>query len=147
MHKELAECGTSAAYRRHRRAGEDCAVCREAEAVRGREKRQRRREASDRELLSGASVVVEQKMRAGTEPVMLEVPTGEDPLVSARWRLAKVRASMELSTPRDMAALAKREEEIVELIASLAAADSPKKVSALDQLAEKRAQRLADASG
>lgn len=83
MHKELAECGTSAAYRRHRRAGEDCAVCREAEAVRGREKRQRRREASDRELLSGASVVVEQKMRAGTEPVMLQVPTGEDPLVSA----------------------------------------------------------------
>ena len=29
----LAPCGTPAAYRRHRRRGEDCATCRAAEAA------------------------------------------------------------------------------------------------------------------
>lgn len=151
MARPLAPCGTEAAYRRHRRAGESCEECMAAEAARKREKRAERRSAADAEITGQPEfVVVEQKIRAGEEPRLLEVPSGEDPVEAARWRLAKVRASMVSSTPRDMAGLAKREEEIVELLGKLtgsSGAGKPEKRSALDELADRRAKRIAEATG
>lgn len=151
MARELAPCGTEAAYRRHRRAGESCEECMAAEAMRKREKRAERRSAADAEITGQPEfVVVEQKLRAGEEPRLVQVPTGEDPVESARWRLAKVRAAMAASTPRDMAGLAKREEEIVALLGKLTGATAsrvPEKRSALDELADRRAKRIAEAAG
>lgn len=149
MARELSPCGTEAASRRHRRNGEDCETCQAAEAKRKRDERAARRAASDSEITARPEVVaVEARIRAGDPPVVLEVPAGFDPVESARWRLAKVRAAMAASTPRDMAGLAKREEEIVELLGKLTGTGrAEKKRSALDELADRRAARLAEATG
>ncbi|MCV7750881.1 hypothetical protein M3B80_009555 [Micrococcus luteus] len=48
-----------------------------------------------------------------------------------------------VATPRDVAALAKADRDLVADLAELTAARAPVKVSALDQLAERRAARLA----
>lgn len=151
MARELAPCGTPAAARRHVRRGESCVECEASEAARKREARAERRAAADAEITGQPEfVVVEQKLRAGEEPRLLQVPTGEDPVESARWRLAKVRGAMAASTPRDMAGLAKREEEIVALLGKLtgsAVGERSEKRSALDELADRRAKRIAEAAG
>ena len=74
----------------------------------------------------------------------LVVPTHEDPLEAARWRLARVRAAMLVAPPRDVAPLARAEADAVECIAALTAEDA-RPVSVLDQLAQRRAARMAGA--
>ncbi|WP_346843745.1 hypothetical protein [uncultured Rothia sp.] len=147
MSKEVQPCGTHAAYVRHRRKGEECVECRESERERVALRRAERREAEIAVQPSGAFLShigdVGQVVRQGDEPVRIEVPLSFDPVDSAKWRLAKVRGAMAVSSPRDMAALAKVEAEIIELLNELAAPKEEKKVSALDQLAAKRAERLA----
>ncbi|WP_421083114.1 hypothetical protein [Rothia nasimurium] len=151
MPRKLQPCGTHAAYVRHRRNQEECDICKEAERERKAKARAAKKLAdasvSLKEPEPGKSVGVEAKYHEQADPVIITVPSGADPLESAKWRLAKVRGAMLLSTPRDMAALAKREEEIVALIQELEGSKVEKKVSALDQLAAKRAQRLANAAG
>lgn len=90
-----------------------------------------------------------QVVRQGVKPVRVEVPMSFDPIDSAKWRLAKVRGAMAISPPRDMAALAKREEEIITLLNELTGAGEKKEkkkvekeMSPLDQLAARRAKRL-----
>lgn len=151
MPRQLKPCGTHAAYVRHRRNQEECDTCKDAERERKAKARAAKKLAdasvSLKEPEPAHSVGVEAKYHEQADPVIITVPSGADPLESAKWRLAKVRGAMLLSTPRDMAALAKREEEIVALIQELEGSKVEKKVSALDQLAAKRAQRLANAAG
>lgn len=147
MPRELKPCGTHAAYVRHRKYGETCLVCKESEAERMALKRAARREAevavAPSDVFQSQTVSVGQVVRQGDEPVQVVVPDSFDPVDSAKWRLAKVRGAMAVSSPRDMAALAKVEAEIIALLNELAAPKEEKKVSALDQLAAKRAERLA----
>lgn len=136
MPRDLAPCGTRAAYRRHRRAGETpCAPCRAAAAEHNAAMRSQRhaREAE----------TIRQLVRYGRSEDLV-VPTHEDPLEAARWRLARVRAAMIVATPRDVAPLARAEADAVECIAALTAEDA-RPVSVLDQLAQRRAARMAGA--
>lgn len=151
MGRSLQPCGTHAAYVRHRRSGEDCEVCRAAESERRAKARAEKRRAaasvSQSEDFVGASVGVEQKFHADQDAVVLQVPSGFDPVESAKWRLAKIRGAMLLSTPRDMASLVKAEAEEVARLNELVGGAVEKKVSALDELAKRRAERIARASG
>lgn len=138
MPRDLAPCGTRAAYRRHRRAGETpCEPCRLAAAEHNAAMRAKR---SERE-----AETVRQVLAYGRADDV-EVPTHEDPLQSARWRLARVRAAMLVAGPRDVAALAKAEADTVECIGVLTREDH-QPVSALDQLAQRRAARMAGEAG
>lgn len=151
--QKLAECGTWSAYRRHLRRGEEVDdACREAS--RAQRRKQRAREAGKAavtaELSKGTDADIEKvsQLIAYGQFEDVDVPTFEDPLESARWRLRRVRAALLVAGPRDVAPLAKAEQEIVaELAVLVAPAESEKKVSALDQLAAKRAERLAEAAG
>ena len=151
MARQLKPCGTHAAYVRHRRNDEDCEVCRDAESERRSKSRAAKREASASVSQSDGfvadSVQIEQKFHDDNDPVLLSVPSGFDPVESAKWRLAKIRGAKLLSTPRDMASLVKAEAEEVARINELVGGTAEKKVSALDELAKRRAERLARASG
>ncbi|WP_298592758.1 hypothetical protein [uncultured Rothia sp.] len=72
------------------------------------------------------------------------VPTHEDPLESARWRLCKARAALIVAGPRDVAALLNAEREAVADIERLTETAKPK-VSALDELAALRRRRIEEA--
>lgn len=151
MARALKPCGTHAAYVRHRRNGEECEECKAAEAHRKARDRAAKRAAdksvSLSEDMAAGRVVVETRYHADAEPALIEVPSGFDPVESAKWRLAKVRGAMVLATPRDIAALAKREEEIIALLSELTGAEGQSdKRSVLDELAAKRAERIAKAA-
>ena len=148
-------CGTHAGYERHRRAGEKpCAECRSAERVRVRERREMRDaenadqiqevagEMVDEMTDSGDEVVMVRQVVSGGHMVSVPVPVHTDPVVSAKWRLGKVRAALEVAHPRDVAALARVEEETVGLLDDLERRARPRELSVLDQLAAKRAERL-----
>lgn len=133
----MADCGTVAGYHAHKRRSEDtCPDCREAMA---KDKRDKRATERARAAASMAEAIE-------TEP---DVEPGLDPLELARWNARLVRAAMRTSGPRDMAANSKRLEELGALIAKLEAErdDSKKKVSPLDEIANRRAQRLNKATG
>ena len=73
---------------------------------------------------------------------------GELDLARLVRRSLQIRGSYSAKARRDMPALLAAERQAIEDIARLSApAKESKKVSALDQLAEKRAQRLAEATG
>lgn len=147
-------CGTHAAYVRHLRYGETCQECKDAERERAAMRRAAKREAEmtveTSEIFDKETGEVSQVVRKGDEPRRIEVPMSFDPIDSAKWRLAKVRGAMAISTPRDMAALAKREEEIIALLSELTGVGKKdeeketkeKEMSPLDQLAARRAKRL-----
>lgn len=151
MARELAPCGTHAAYKRHRRRGEEpCQECREA----ARDYTRKRREG-DSTLHAAVARMAEQagtdsqtvsQLVAYGQTAEVAVPTFEDPLEAARWRLRRVRAAMLVAPPRDVAPLARAEADAVAEIAQLTGKRTSQP-SALDQLAEKRARRLADAKG
>lgn len=153
--RSLAPCGTTAAAKRHRRRGEPpCPECRAAE--RAASKAARDRKATERPpepVISEAgpapvvqavgqsgSVVVEQMVAYGATRDVV-VPTHEDPLESARWRLYKARAALIVAGPRDVAALLNAEREAAADIAQLSEAVKPK-MSALDELAALRRRRI-----
>ena len=156
--RKLAPCGTTAAAKRHRRHGEPpCPECRAAE--RAASKAARDRKAAERparvagQAAAGApivqavgqsgSVVVEQMVAYGATRE-IPVPTHEDPLESARWRLYKARAALIVAGPRDVASLLNAEAEAVAEIARLTETAKPK-VSALDELAALRRRRIEEA--
>lgn len=156
--RSLAPCGTTAAAKRHRRHGEaPCPECRAAERAASKAARDRKAAERPPELgISEAgpapvvrtvgqagSVVVEQMVAYGAARDVA-VPTHEDPLESARWRLYKARAALIVAGPRDVAALLNAEREAAADIAKLSEAVKPK-VSALDELAARRKRRIEEA--
>ena len=156
--RSLAPCGTTAAAKRHRRRGEPpCLECRAAE--RAASKAARDRKTAERPLKPVAgeagpaptvravgqsgSVVVEQMVAYGATRE-IPVPTHEDPLESARWRLYKARAALIVAGPRDVASLLNAEAEAVAEISRLTETAKPK-VSALDELTARRKRRIEEA--
>ena len=146
MPQKKAECGTFTAYKRHKRNQEEpCEPCAEAsrEYVRAQRARQAERNAANAEAVSEADGPVVKQLVAYGEFTEVTVPEFEDALESARWRLKRIRAAMLVAGPRDVAPLAKAEADAVADIARLAKpAVEERKVSALDQLAERRAKRV-----
>ena len=135
MPRELKPCGTAAAYRRHVRRGEPVD---EACAQAARDQKNGR---------------VAERRGAVAELVMLAVvdaPTGDEPklideLAEARDTLAMLTAAMKAGAP-GMAAMAKERTALVERIKRLESAGKPKG-SKLDELANRRAARLAGSAG
>lgn len=156
--RSLAPCGTTAAAKRHRRRGEaPCPECKAAE--RAASKAARDRKAAERsargagQAAAGApgvrtvgqsDVVVIEQVGAYGAVREVPVPTHEDPLESARWRLYRARAALIVAGPRDVAALLNAEREAVADIAKLSEAVKPK-MSALDELAALRRRRIEEA--
>lgn len=156
--RSLAPCGTTAAAKRHRRRGEaPCPECRAAE--RAASKAARDRKAAERparvagQAAAGApvvrtvgqnDVVVIEQVGAYGAVREVPVPTHEDPLESARWRLYRTRAAAIVASPRDIAGLMAAEREDVAEIARLTETAKPK-VSALDELAALRRRRIEEA--
>lgn len=126
----LAECGTFTAYKRHKRNGE---AVDELCAAAAREQKNAR---------------VEAKREAASEVVRLAVqeadpsPASLDELAKLRWNLSILEATMTAGVPNGMAALSKQHVDLVAAIARLENASKPE-VSALDQLAQRRAARIA----
>lgn len=156
--RKLAPCGTTAAAKRHRRRGEPpCPECKAAERAASKAARDRKAAERPPEPVNGdpdsapvvravgqsGSVVVEQMVAYGATRDVA-VPTHEDPLESARWRLYKARAALIVAGPRDVAALLNAEREAVADIERLTETAKPK-VSALDELAARRKRRIEEA--
>lgn len=156
--RSLAPCGTTAAAKRHRRRGEaPCPECRAAERAASKAARDRKAAERPPEPVAGgrgsapavravgqsSSVVVEQMVAYGATRDVV-VPTHEDPLESARWRLYKARAALIVAGPRDVAALLNAEREAAADIERLTETAKPK-VSALDELAARRKRRIEEA--
>lgn len=156
--RSLAPCGTTAAAKRHRRRGEaPCPECKAAERAASKAARDRKAAERPPEPVNGApdsapvvqavgqagSVVVEQMVAYGATRE-IPVPTHEDPLESARWRLYKARAALIVAGPRDVASLLNAEAEAVAEISRLTETAKPK-VSALDELAARRKRRIEEA--
>ena len=142
MHEDGGKHGSRAGYMRHIRAKETpCGECKRAE----REYKAAMRKARAEQVVTAAGEpgarTVKQFVAYG-QTADVEVPAFEDRLESARWRLSRVRAALLVAGPRS-----KAEQECVAEIESLKAATAPKKRSALDELAERRAARIADAAG
>ena len=146
MPQKKAECGTFTAYKRHKRNHEEpCEPCAEAsrEYVRAQRARQAERNAANAEALASAEGDTVSQIVAYGESVEITVPVHEDPLEAARWRLKRVRAALLVAGPRDVAPLIKAEADTMADIVRLTAAEKKvEKVSALDQLAERRAKRV-----
>lgn len=156
--RSLAPCGTTAAAKRHRRRGEaPCPECRAAERAASKAARDRKAAARPPEPMNGApdsapvvqavghsDVVVIEQMVAYGATREIPVPTHEDPLESARWRLYKARAALIVAGPRDVASLLNAEAEAVAEISRLTETAKPK-VSALDELAARRKRRIEEA--
>lgn len=124
MVSQLKPCGTAAAYRRHLRNGEEaCDECKAAVAKDKMDKLDGDRESRKLSVLAPAPDVVVDDV---------------DPLEDARENLRAVKAAMAEAVPREVSALSKRRQELVELIAELG---GKKEVSLGDQLAEVRRRR------
>ena len=134
MARPLKPCGTLAAYRRHLRHGESaCDACLAAVAAEKASKRSAARDA-------GAAVV--RLAVAAEPPVLAEQDDKIDPLAEALENLRVIKASMHEAPPQSLAALSKRRQELVALIAEL---QGKQEVSLADQLAAIRARRTGTA--
>lgn len=156
--RSLAPCGTTAAAKRHRRRGEPpCPECRAAERAASKAARDRKAAERPPELVVGApspapvvqavgqnDVVVIEQVGAYGSVREVPVPTHEDPLESARWRLHRTRAALMVAAPRDIAGLMAAEREDVAEIARLTETAKPK-MSTLDELAALRRRRIEEA--
>lgn len=130
MTGNLRPCGTTAAYRRHLRSGEaPCAECRAANSA-------ARREQKSGERSAAAEVV---KLAIVDAPPPVDVT---DELEKLRWNLQILEATMSAGVPAGMAALSKQHADLVARIVRLEAASGPKE-SKLDELARRRAERIA----
>lgn len=144
MGRRLAECGTWSAYKRHKRRGEEpCEPCKEAARKQSRSQRDRLAQIKFQGY-EGETVPISQILAYG-QSMVVDIPATEDPLESARWRLHRVRAALQVASPRDVAALAKAEQEVMAEVERLTAQNQPKKRSALDELASRRASRVSGA--
>lgn len=136
MPRELKPCGTLAAYRRHRRHGEQaCDACLTAVAA---DKAERKADGRKRE----AAVV---RLAVAAQPV-IQADEEIDDLADARQNLRLIRAAMDEATPSSMAALSKRRDELVDRIKKLEARTKNEGGGLLDQLSARRAARIAGAA-
>ena len=132
MGRPLAPCGTPAAYRRHKKRGEDVdPACAQANRDHVGKYKKSKRE-------SAAAVV---KLAVSSEPPVESVDEVED----LRENLRIVKAAMQDATPREVAALSKRRQEIVGEIARLSRRVE-KSGGLLDELAARREARLSGAA-
>lgn len=129
MAPPLRPCGTPAAYRRHKRNGEpvDDACAQAARDQKNARADEKRAEATEIVHLAIMDAPVED------EPI--------DELAEARENLRIVKATMQSGVPAGMAALSKQYADLVSHIKRLEGASKPE-VSALDQLAQRRSDRL-----
>ena len=126
MPRELKPCGTEAAYRRHLRHDETpCTACRKAH--RDRVGTDRRNQALSDNLARAA---------AGTAPLHVL----GDPLRD------RIRRLEENATPREVAALSRRRQDLEDAIWRLTPDESTKGGGVLDELARRRAERAAAAA-
>lgn len=131
--RDPAPCGSFTAYKRHKRKGEPVD---EACAQAARDQKNER---------------VEAKRESTAEVLRLAIadappePEGIDELAEARLNLSIVRAAMQAGVPTGLAALSKQYADLVSLVKRLETQSNPE-VSALDQLAQRRAERLAGAA-
>lgn len=103
MARTLQPCGTYAAYRRHLRKGETpCDLCKQASRDQNNERAG---------LLPRAKEVTD----ITPEP-LTEIPTPKD---DALQNLALVNAALEKAVPREVPALSKRRQELVEYLNGL----------------------------
>ena len=130
MGRQLAECGTFTAYKRHKRNDEPVD---EACAQAARDQKNARVDSKREALTAVVHLAI-----AEAPPV----EPGIDELEEARLNLSIVRTTMIAGVPTGMAALSKQYAELVALVKRLEGAGKPE-VSALDQLANRRAERLA----
>ena len=133
MGRPLAPCGSFSAYKRHKRNGEPVDdAC--AQAARD-QKNDRKHAAREK-----AAAVVRLTVEVAPAP-----PACLDELERLLWNLQHVEAAMATGTTTSMAALSKQHVELVRAIHRLEKADEPKE-SKLDELARRRAERLAAAA-
>lgn len=132
MTRPLAPCGTFTAYKRHKRRGDpvDDACAQAARDQKNSRKRAEREQTAE---------VVKLAIVDAPEP-----SAGLDELERLRWNLRILEATMEAGVPTGMAALSKQHVDLVAAIRRLEKADEPKE-SKLDELARRRADRLAAA--
>ncbi|WP_461638704.1 hypothetical protein [Leucobacter sp. BZR 635] len=136
MAAPLKPCGTLAAYRRHLRKGE--AACAECLAEVAADKQRR---ADERRAGQAAAV----RAQLSAVPDLVEPARAIDELDEAYATLTWIKAQMDSGVAQGAAALAKQRMELVALIKRLESASKPE-VSALDEIARKRAERLAASS-
>jgi hypothetical protein len=122
MARQLQPCGTYAAYRRHLRNGEPaCDLCKQAA----------RDQANGRE---GLPPRADQVSDTAPTPIT-EIPTPRD---DALENLALVNAALQKAVPREVPALSKRRQELVEYLNAL---DAKKGGGLAGKLAAARAAR------
>ena len=141
MGRPLAECGTFTAYKRHKRNGEPVDdACAQAARDQANERNAGKRASGAEKVRAALAVLPEPDPEPESEPV-----TGVDELAEAYETLNWIKALMAAGTQQGAAALAKQRLEVVALIKRLEGAAKPKE-SMLDELARKRAERLAKAA-
>ena len=139
MGRPLAECGTFTAYKRHKRNGEPVDdACAQAARDQANERNAGKRASGAEKVRVALAVLPEPEPES--EPV-----AGVDELAEAYETLNWIKALMAAGTQQGAAALAKQRLEVVALIKRLEGAAKPKE-SMLDELARKRAERLAKAA-
>lgn len=137
MGRPLAACGTFSAYKRHKRNGEPVDdACAQAARDQANERNAGKRVSGAEKVKAALAVLPE------PEP---EPEAGVDELAEAYETLNWIKALMAAGTQQGAAALAKQRLEVVALIKRLEGAAKPKE-SMLDELARKRAERLAKAA-
>lgn len=135
MGRPLAACGTFSAYKRHKRNGEPVDdACAQAARDQANERNAGKRVSGAEKVKAALAVLPE------SEPV-----AGVDELAEAYETLNWIKALMAAGTQQGAAALAKQRLDVVALIKRLEGAAKPKE-SMLDELARKRAERLAKAA-
>lgn len=134
MARPRAACGTFSAYKRHKRLGEPVDdACAQAA----------------RDQKNARAAAKRDDANAAVREAIALVPVGEpvpiDELAEAYATLDWIKAQMAAGVAQGAAALAKQRMEIVALIKRLEQADQPKE-SKLDELARRRAERIAASS-
>ncbi len=133
MGRDVKPCGTEAAHRRHLRHGEEpCAACKEAH--RRRMDRDRRARARPASLAEAA---------AASGPLHLLGDPLRDRIRRLEENLAIVDAALADATPREVAALSRRRQDLEDAIWRLIPDQSQKGGGVLDELARRRAERTA----
>lgn len=134
MARQLAPCGTAAAYRRHKRRGEPVD---DACAVAARQQKNERVLASREQLAEVTRLNVAKRLGSGESP-------GDpiDPMAKARYLLQLVEARLEAGAV-DRATVQAHTDLVDRIVQLERASKQTEKVSALDQLAQRRADRLA----
>lgn len=137
MGRPLAACGTFSAYKRHKRNGEPVDdACAQAARDQANERNAGKRVSGAEKVKAALAVLPE------PEP---EPEAGVDELAEAYETLNWIKALMAAGTQQGAAALAKQRLDVVAQIKRLEGAAKPKE-SMLDELARKRAERLAKAA-